>query len=251
MMGDPQKDESRRMASAAVRDTIVELARGQIGAHYIKGGAGNTPGNSDGAWYSQDRLVQMHENVTDEEPPVLYAASWTGTEKRYVCGGRSKQPDVAARSVGDPESTVQTSRPWYFKWERPDALLSSKSSVFGECCKGIRHFDCIGFVNWVLGHVQENHRDIPKWIAKSTAISSREVEAGDILTTGTHHIGIATGPSQVVHASDTHVGVVETKIADGSWDRFGRLPDSFWLRYGLTTEEIVCEALVVGSGPGE
>ena len=48
------------------------------------------------------------------------------------------------------------------------------------------------------------------------------------------HIGIATGPSRVIHASDTHVGVIEASIDSGNWKRCGRMKASFWLRQKLT-----------------
>lgn len=239
-------NEQKRIASAAVREAIVEYAREQVGAHYVMGAAGNTPGNADGAWYRPD-TVKLHENDPKGKPPFLFAATRSG-EKKHVCGGRYSCADVKKLSQGDPANAAHTVKPSGYRWERPARYEGAKDSVFGECCAGIRHFDCIGFVNWVLGHVQQNHRGIPQWIAKTTEVGLTEIQAGDILTTGDHHIGIATSATHVVHASDTQWGVIEQKISTGSWDRYGRVKESFWLKYGLTSEEVIGDAMIVDFG---
>jgi cell wall-associated NlpC family hydrolase len=111
--------------------------------------------------------------------------------------------------------------------------MDSSESVFGESCVGVRHFDCIGFVNYIMGQVQQRQWNIASWIKHTQEVQLKDAMAGDILTKS-GHIGLAVSPSHVVHASDTQYGVIETSIGKGSWTRCGRMSVSFWLCYELT-----------------
>jgi cell wall-associated NlpC family hydrolase len=219
----------------AVKHGIIAIARGQVGAHYVLGAAGATPGNTDGAWYRLNG-VKLHGNETkrdgDRTRPILFTATYTGKSACHVCAGRCDNKEVKARPEGDPENLLHTLRPDGYLWERPDRKMDAAKSVFGESCVGKRHFDCIGFINWVLGNVQQKQWSIASWVEHTEEVPLKTVAAGDVLTTS-DHIGLATDKTTVVHASDTHVGVIETKISAGGWKRCGRLKASFWLRYKL------------------
>ncbi len=225
----------------AIRHGIVTVARGQLGAHYLLGAAGATPDRKDGAWYRTGG-VELHANAAAGDRrdhgrryPILFAATYRG-EKYRVCAGRCLQAVVQVKPPGDPANPGHLLLPHPYKWERPERAIDAAGSVFGECCAGIRHFDCIHFVNWVLGHVQRLHYGFTHWIDHTTDVGFSDIWAGDLLTKTTprKHIGIAVGPDTVIHASDTAWGVVETKIGAGEWDRCGRLKSSYWLRYELS-----------------
>jgi cell wall-associated NlpC family hydrolase len=233
-------NEKERLTSAA-RHEVVSLARSQIGAHYLLGAAGATPGNSDGAWYRKNG-VKMHDiaakgNRKDHgrKCPMVYAAFLQGQDKRVVCGGRYNQKEVDRLPEGDPTNPIHLFLPQVYKWERPSRVIEADKSVWGEACMGIRHFDCVHFVNWVYRFIIHKHFGITRWIktAKEEVKNFANAQPGDILTATKprRHIGIVASPSTVVHASDNQWGVVETNIRDGHWNRCGRLPSSLWLEH--------------------
>jgi hypothetical protein len=152
------------------------------------GGAGNTPGQSDGAWYRSDH-VKLHENVPnlddpDQNPletlrasvPTLFAAYVNSSDQALACAGRAAQytgdmpTSVPARfdlklknltrdqieELAEKSENLAT-----YRWPRPNGNLytndASHSTVWGESCIGKRHFDCIGFVNWCLSTTLQKH----------------------------------------------------------------------------------------------
>ena len=242
--------------TSAVRNGIVSLARDQVGEHYLLGAAGATPGREDGAWYRTGG-VKLHPTSASVDSkakdgrkfPIVLAATYSGSVLR-VCAGRCSREEVKSRPKGDPGNPGHLALPSLYKWERPDRAMDASASVFGESCVGKRHFDCIHFVNWVLGNVQQRHYCIKHWIKGTKDVGFSDVWAGDVLTTGTHHIGIASGPETAIHASDTQWGVVESKIKSGEWDRCGRLDAGFWRRYKITPAEIIFDESEVDSFGG-
>ena len=88
----------------ALKILAISYAREQVkaGAHYLWGGAGNTPGNSDGAPY-RTSYTKLHDNVPDlttaalenhrkEAPytPMLFAAyANTSDQGVLACSGRA------------------------------------------------------------------------------------------------------------------------------------------------------------------
>ena len=90
------------MADAAlIKQAIVDLARQQVGCHYLWGAAGNTPGQSDGAKY-RPSYVRLHPNIPDLDSgsvngtkglnpnvPTLFAG-WAdnSAEGKLICAGR-------------------------------------------------------------------------------------------------------------------------------------------------------------------
>ena len=67
--------------------------------------------------------------------------------------------------------------------------------VWGEDCRGVRHFDCVGFVNFVLNVTtgQQWTFNISQYGAGITSATSVPLDSppedGDILVLGTEHIG--------------------------------------------------------------
>ena len=191
------------------------------------------PGTPNGAWY-RTNAVLLHANDLNPRNerradglvrPIMYAA-WCRVDGDKVCAGRSLDPAVAVRPHGALQRDTMPN-PQSSTWPRPDDLINGTATVWGECCVGIRHFDCIGFVNWCISTAHRPMQfSITNAISQTRDVSFGDVWAGDLVTIGTHHIGIATGAGTVVQAKGTKYGVVESALQ--GFTRCGRLPAFFW-----------------------
>jgi hypothetical protein len=247
------------------RVDVIELAREQVDvAHFLWGAAGNTPGNSDGAWCFPAR-IRLHENLPDleksEAPPQskvsatpFLLAAWSPVQGKWACGGRDRKaagawPVSNTRlqskkdlKVGDfstedlEELKTHLADAENFRWPRPLGPVTSKTVVWGESCVGKRHFDCVGLVNWSISvaldkkvwYNIEHYKKFGK-TASCSGVSMARMQAGDLLTR-TYHIGIVTGEGTVVSALSIGEGVVEQRIDTGAWEHWTRPNRSLWRR---------------------
>ena len=241
----PTAEEIRRK-----KDRVVELARGEIGAHYVWGGYGNIPGDRPdpnpfpGSFGRRVRMWPNDDSGNRQDhgrtQPIMYAAYTEIGGRIYVCGGRCN------RVVGVPHANMtdsmlrQAREVWL--WPRPDDRIEASRTVWGENCDGSRHFDCVGFVNWcywrAVGRAVQG--SITQW--RSTAFTTRieftALEPGDILCAShaggdgntSEHIGLYVGNGRVIHARSYRIGVEETPRVDGgtAWNYAGRpIPSLF------------------------
>jgi len=180
--------------------------------------------------------------------PMLLAGYADGSEGRLACAGRAgKVNDLPLALTIDKSAAINLkasdlteeqfhefkqnlSQATRFRWPRPNGAISQNraknSTLWAESCVGKRHFDCIGFVNWCLSKVLKKtvHYGIKHFVGK---LSVAQAKTCDILTKGTHHIGIVSEQGTVLHAQDIVEGVVETPIGK-NWTNCYRLPASFW-----------------------
>jgi hypothetical protein len=149
----------------SVRLAIVKFALDQeaAGAHYLWGSAGEIPDTTDSPTASNSRKAVFMEpsRLTPSNPSVMAAKATDGGA--HVCagryhnikggGGRTFSPadrdliDYLKSLGGIPEASWQ---PFCGKFT-PRIMSGSTvetEMVWGEQCKGIRHFDCVGFINW-------------------------------------------------------------------------------------------------------
>ena len=225
------------------RAEIVRLARAQKGAHYVFGAYGSMPGirrRQDQYCFPEPagNRVNMHPNSAGP-PEIIYAAE-TRVRVQKICAGRFRQTRLRRANVqqlqnarseqGQSDTQLEGTR---LRYPRP----FDGQQVWGEDCRGIRHFDCIGLIAWLVWRVS-NHavrRKVRRWkelCDEITDFDDRDsstyglLRPGDILANnqGVHeHIGIVTGLNQVVHARCTQDGVVETEINVRRWDFAGAL----------------------------
>ena len=261
------------MDEAAMKQAVIDLAREQArnGAHYLWGGAGNTPGESDGATYRPNH-VQLHPNLPDLNgaaagkidvvAPALFSA-WVDSsdQGKLACAGRCAIAEVQALplaltiTIKDALAlklkTLTAAQLDEFKkhrgdsdsirWPRPNGSLGAggpHSTVWGESCVGVRHFDCIGLVNFcfsaVLKRVWQYGITSFTMPARAKASGFLEVkglasaEPCDIVTVGSEHIGIVSERRTAIEAMDPGNGVLERGIAVGHWTQIWRVPKSTW-----------------------
>lgn len=232
------------MSETILRSRIRSLAVGQVGAHYVWGGYGNTPGSSpDANTFPGGFGQRVHLWANDPAPnaedhgrsqPIMNAAYTNITGTVHVCGGRYRRVNgIQADLTSEASAALRE----VYLWPRPNDRIDSHQVVWGESCVGVRHFDCIGFVNWVLWKVlgRPVQFSIEQWRQDSrttqVAINAASLTEGDLLFAAhaggegnnQNHIGIYVGGGRVVHARSYTIGVEETPLIGGgtTWDRAG------------------------------
>ena len=238
---------------AGSRETMIRIAREQIGAHYIFGGFGNKPDFQDPHCIPNryGRRVRLLPNEND----TIYAASTVlGGNQKICCGRRSQvaawqtytgevppDPTSEQRSAGI-ESAQNVSFP------RPDDEPGA-TTIYGESCVGKRHFDCLGFLSWLIWRTSGrfvNHK-VKTWSTQNPAGTTtihgfvhnrpetyQGLRPGDILIRYRvpqdgiiGHIGVVSGRNTVIHARGKNLGVQETPISAIRWDFAGVLHRSY------------------------
>lgn len=215
-----------------LRMRVIRLAESLVGSHYLWGAAGASPGQSNGS-PGRPGAVFMVQNRFDPANPSVNAASCNVTDY-HVCSGRFRE--VHGTVVPSTDSGLRSflssiERVPPTAWRSPNGLWPRKMQgstvptqiVWGESCLGVRHFDCVGFINYCLSMVlhQNIQASIAQYIRDTTTVETgQQVLAADILTRGSSHIGFATGDGFAIHASESARGVIKSPI--GQWTRIGR-----------------------------
>jgi hypothetical protein len=247
-----------------IKQCVIDLARKQVGSHYLWGAAGNTPGQSDGPSF-RPSYTKLHANVPDVDSnaangakpavsdvnvPTLFAA-WADSpyDGKLACSGRcallGKLPFALSGIVLNDalgfnlknmtkeqidEFKKNRKDVTKFRWPRPNGTLDKsgfKSTVWGESCIGVRHFDCIGLVNFCLTTILNSPWQFGiKSFTKVESLS--KTQSCDIVTIGSEHIGIVTNLKSAIEAMDPGDGVVERPLTAAGWTQFWRLDPSTW-----------------------
>jgi NlpC/P60 family len=248
----------------AVRERIIELATdfADDHCHYVWGACGATPGGQDGSRGRPGQVNLVTPARTDPANPAVFAAC-CGVDGMMVCagrydeanggieGGRPANPsdaDLIAYLSGLDATDADSWEP-YFDWFSPRIAIEKGKPpylVWGEDCRDIRHFDCVGLVNYCYDTAMAEL--VPQWadrpwhlsiaqyndpISGTFPVSNGSLIAGDILTRGNHHIGLYVGdgdgspdnPGTVVQAEQTSTGLQIRDYVSGTWDARRRLAD--------------------------
>ena len=233
--------------SAVKRFYIANLAMGQamIGGHYLKGARGAFPG----AGAVVGRSVDLKEDSVWDTLRVH-----TGANSLQTCYGRwskaggylfqvgSTQLSNLKKYVADNKGKPMSSWPHFEKPNMfPRRLKGSDSAIaLGEDCRNKRHFDCIGFIYWVLHEAAPSvgweNFGIESYAKNGTywdflgQISASDLKYGDIvtrLTSSPKHIGVISIGNKVVHAAMESKGVVSESYSSSSWHGVTRIKDAY------------------------
>ncbi len=258
------------------RQKVIDLARTFNGSHYLWGSAGATPGFQDGSPH-RPGSVSLARPSLDPHSPCLNAAQCS-VSGYYVCAGRCVkahgpivQPsDLTGRwnlDLGDFLTTFRAEG-WkvymlgyadekrsYFLNLTPRVVIGSNIDeryqgriVWGEDCRWKRHFDCIGFINYVFNKTAPNiyskdklwSANIEQWVNSTQEVNlDSPAVPGDILfrggvnkKTGTmeyHHIALLAEDNYVVQAEQAVTGVHDdSPYIAKEWDFRRRLGDQFF-----------------------
>ncbi len=230
--------------SSERRAKVVQAALSQLGAHYLWGAAGATPGRLDGMPGRPGSVMRVPD-VLDPDTPALRAAA-CDVDGYHVCAGRFSRAGGRVVSRGDKDldqyllglNRTQPAHwePWNGFWPRKmKGRTVAEQIVLGEDCTTKKHFDCIGLVNWCLSKVVGGrgvqlaitHFRIPKDPNAHhicAPVSAGDERMGDIVTHGVVHIGFLTGDRRVVHASQSSDGVIVESYLANDWDKPVRYP---------------------------
>lgn len=250
---------------------LIEVADSFLGCHYVNGAYGAIPmadkDQNGGGLTNRPGGVVLIADATRLDPAILgkekalAVKAATMTVKQYcVCAGRYlKAAGGSTVEAGDRElkdylgSLAGNPASWpNFKGKltprRSYGPGESGTLVWGEDCTGIRHFDCITYVNYCLSQVQpltvfsidqwsgapearavtEEEKKEKKRLQQWTApVTGRPVfrlpnpnvqpQVGDLvvgLRENPQHIGIVAGSGTIYQAASTAAGV----HADSSYD---------------------------------
>jgi hypothetical protein len=149
------------MTNMAVRQRVVDIALEQAyaGAHYLWGSQGSTP--------NAGKEVKFNPKSLDPKT-VSFCAARCDRDGAQVCGGRYARRTLPAGLANPISPGSPALRTWldenghYAETDWDDSLTPrltkgtgiTQQIVWGEGCDGTRHFDCISFINWCLGHVR-------------------------------------------------------------------------------------------------
>ncbi|HEY3928450.1 MAG TPA: NlpC/P60 family protein [Candidatus Koribacter sp.] len=210
---------------------IVNFARTLLNSHYIWGAAGNTPNASDGIG-SRTSHVTLAPNSLDPHSPSVFAAQCTTLSTHYVCAGRYRHLQ-GGRQAGasdwdlnhyldelrkQPSEAMWCPYANYFtpRLVQGDNTIESRGKIiWGEDCRYVRHFDCVGFTNFVITKTCfDCQLDISAYRSKPwlTAIDKAAANVpGDIVFRDNDHIGFLTEKGTVIQAQDAANGVHESE----------------------------------------
>ena len=242
------------------RQAIVDEARSHVGwAHYLWGGAGNTPGNADGAQYRPSLVKMQPDSLHPKHPSVQTAFTQIGGLN--TCAGSSNTVIQLAKEQTDAYLDLLTAttnfplplinitpRLYKFNGKAKPIGISHDGIVWGEGCANVRHFDCIGFVNYCysLSIAKSKYpfgTSIAEFMTRPANYGFVEVsDSADVLNAdiiaqhsdaaGWHHIGmvyVEGNAAKVVQAADSPIGVTDTATYHpknpGNWTKRIRVID--------------------------
>ena len=250
---------------------LITIAKSYVGCHYLNGSYGAYPTGEDGDGGPTRRggvfLIADPKRLdpkADLEKTgfAVKAATMFTKGTQCVCagsyamipGGRRASPehqdlkDYLAKLGPDPNTW-----PNFYEIYTPRRAYGQGQNgalVWGEDCTGIRHFDCITYINYCLwkltgtGYSFEirHWKDEPagvgktRWVSKVTGATvyrlslsgpNPPLQDGDIVA-GTpqnaEHIGFVGSDGTVYQAQDTTMGVhAKSRFSPGSWHFLARL----------------------------
>lgn len=229
--------------SAVTRFRIANFAMTQYmaGGHYLKGARGAIPGGGP----VLGREVFLKEDADWDTLRVHTAANSLQT-----CYGRwskaggylfqvgSTQLSALKKYVAENSGKTMSAWPAFEKAGLFPRRLSGKESAIalGDDCRDKRHYDCIGFIYYVLhtilpGVPWENF-SIKNYAQSGTywkflgKLDDAALEYGDIVTrldTSPQHIGIISYGNKVIHASMESKGMGMVSYAKGDWHGVSRV----------------------------
>ncbi|MGW4371601.1 hypothetical protein ACWEKT_38850 [Nocardia takedensis] len=231
----------------------AEFALAQVAdhAHVLSGAWGARPNGSDGA-RTRPAGVTLAPPRTDPAVPAVFTAMCSDR----VCAGRFDQRAggiaggrVARRTDIDllvylAELASRPQDEWqpFFEFFSPRHLADETGPgriVWGEDCRGRRHFDAIGLIVWCLEQAVDSRYPIAFDAADPNCVSSVPLSApprpGDLVfadrSDGDTGIGMLVDsgtiaadshPAHVVVATQTTVGVVRIPYVPEEWTRRGQ-----------------------------
>ncbi len=217
------------------------------GSHYLWGSGGDSPLDRNGVFYKRNSVTYVPPS-TKVAAPMVFAAQcdWAG---HYVCAGRfakipgGRYADPSDWDLGNYLSGLENLpqemwRPFCGCFSprvvRGKNVSNDGRIVWGEDCRGVRHFDCISFVNFVLtGTTKPDWAySIPQYNSNASGLTASvglkdPAVPGDILLRNEEHIALLCENNFVIQAQDHANGVHEgERFEPKKWTARFRVLDS-------------------------
>lgn len=243
---------------------VIAIAQKLVGSHYINGGYGATPGSNDGCpcrsggigLIADEGNLEPKLNSGNKKANLAVNAATMSIKTYCVCAGNyatfpgGRETTAGASDLVDYLDSLKGKAPasWqnYAEHYTPRRTFGPGQNggdgngklVWGQSCKGIRHFDCVGFISYCYwkasGSVMQ--LDISAWRKPSPGRQVFDFKSGerpsalmdgDILVKADHHIGYVSATGTVIEAQDSHLGVRATNgfmlASPGKWTHLVRL----------------------------
>jgi len=243
----------RLTPAGEIRRSIVALARNMVKAncHYLWGTAGNTPGNADGnPGGGKQATARMRDasndtKSTDAKTALAFRMAVQDQVDGYnTCAGRSSALNLPAASDAEVTQYLDTVKDFLTKSGKTLAMINqsktqsslpagrnnlyprkyafrglSATTVWGEPCEGVRHFDCVGLVNYCYAYHWKSNTpfglDILLWASVERELDSNNNWVAKNKTTPTFINGNSAVGSVVSDPHDVMDGDVVVKASLG------------------------------------
>jgi hypothetical protein len=257
-------------------DWIVQFGRRFIESHYLWGAAGATPNEQDGAHY-RTGAVNLDADANSKEKPSVFAAT-CDVDGHYVCSGNFKQfinetgggytypSDANLTKYLEELRKLPSNSYWYpYKGRFTPRVMKGKNLdtddnrlVWGEDCRYVRHFDCVGFVNFVLSLTtsQKWSFNISQYAAGNmTGATKVDLDSpavdGDILVKNTEHIGFLCADGTVLQAQDHATSVHANQAYAAQRDKNNKVQSTWTGRFRVPADIINASGVTARGAGGE
>jgi len=265
-----KRDDTIRPKKPTLGGRIIQIALGLVGCHYINGAYGATPGRNDGASCRPGGIQLVADpkrldpnKQTDKTKDLAVLAAQMFVKRHCICGGNYNNKKILGGGcrpalpsdwdLNNYLASLKGKNPmaWtnYYGHFTPRRVYGPARGgdiggklVWGQSCKDIRHFDCIGFISFCLSQATGKEAlqlEIAQWRTPhqlgskvydlSVGRKPETLMDGDILVKADHHIAWVAANGTIIEAADTDLGVVakgqfELDKSPGAWTHLVRLP---------------------------
>lgn len=234
------------------RTLIGQEALQCLGGHYLRGAAGATPDCRNGAAFRPGHVEWQPQHIDHPSRAMVWAA-YSHISEKQVCAGRYRSPTLPGGRPAKADELQLTTylaelkslpsalfwpnhhglTPRLANWTVPKPIAIMSRLVWGEDCRNVRHYDCLGLLGFVLSKLNvkmAGQFTVPMYEQSHRTEACKKTDAawpGDIVTRHSEHIGILADANTVVEASEGPIGVVANPYdaSSNSWTRRGRIRD--------------------------
>ncbi len=219
------------------------------GSHYLWGSAGDIP-DLDTSGLSQPGIKSQIANIfaasqnCNEQHPQVMTAETSVAGKKFVCAGSYKNfstgnpVDMNNADEANTLSAYLTSlnnipvEEWQIQKGELTPRLYNNAVVWGQDCRSVAHFDCVGFVNYCVSQALGRAviYEIEQWATNMSGTVNTDLyapaENADLLFVHGNgpkfgHIALLyrdeDGIGTVIQAADTDIGVITGPYEPAKW----------------------------------
>jgi cell wall-associated NlpC family hydrolase len=145
-------------SAAYYRQKVIEIAQSMLGCHYLWGAAGAEPDKHNGMPGRPGAVVLFdpakHKGAAKGD--VMNHVAVCQVQGFNTCAGRAWKLNPPGTYIADPrrkltdDEMAKETEELSYRTVYKSYGGGRKGTILGERCEDIRHFDCVGFVNYCL-----------------------------------------------------------------------------------------------------